>query len=72
MHIDISGLTEEDVVLISVILDDNGFTYDEDYTALYSAGWAVTGVRIMNVKANALVAEAFVRWATLSPGTRLH
>ena len=53
------------------MLDDNGFRYDEDYETLYGPGWTVTGVRIMSVQANALVAEAFARWATLPPGTLL-
>ena len=65
MRVDITELSEEDVVLISVMLDDNGFQYDEDYTTLYGPGWTVTGVRIMSVQANALVAEAFERWRTL-------
>jgi hypothetical protein len=71
MRVDITELSEEDVVLISVMLDDNGFQYDEDYTTLYGAGWTITGVRIMSVKANALVAESFARWAALPPNTLL-
>ena len=69
MRVDIKDLSEQDVVLISVMLDDNGFEYDTDYTTLYGPGWTVTGVRIMSVEANALVAQAFARWATLPPGT---
>ena len=65
MRVEIKDLSEEDVVLISVMLDDAGFEYDTDYTTLYGAGWAVTGVRIMNPRANALVAEAFARWTML-------
>lgn len=50
MRVDITELSEEDVVLISVMLDDNGFRYDEDYTTLYGPGWTITGVRIMSVQ----------------------
>jgi hypothetical protein len=71
MRIDIKDLSEEDVVLLSVMLDDAGFQYDTDYTTLYGAGWAVTGLRIMSVQANALVAEAFARWASLPRNTPL-
>jgi hypothetical protein len=70
MRIDIKDLSEQDVVLLSVMLDDNGFKYDEDYTTLYGARRTVTGLRIMSVQANALVAQAFARWATL-PATTL-
>jgi hypothetical protein len=70
MRIDIKDLSEQDVVLLSVMLDDNGFKYDKDYTTLYGAGWTVTGIRIMSVQANALVAQAFARWAAL-PATTL-
>jgi hypothetical protein len=71
MRIDIKDLSEEDVVLISVMLDDNGFKYDEDYTTIYGEGWTVTGLRIMSVQANALVAQALARWATLPPNSLL-
>jgi hypothetical protein len=69
MRVEIKDLSEEDVVLISVMLDDNGFTYDEDYTTIYGPGWTITGLRIMSVQANALVAQAFASWTTLPPNT---
>src|SRR4051794_30147869 len=56
VHIEITGLSETDVVRFSAALDAAGFKHDEDYETLYGAGWAITGLRIMGA-----AAEAFIR-----------
>ena len=55
------GCPRSGTTLLSVMLDDNGFPYDSDYTTLYGAGWAVTGIEIMSVKANAPSPETFLQ-----------
>lgn len=56
VRIEVTGLTETDVVRFSAALDAAGFKYDEDYTTLYGDRWEITGLVIVGV-----AAEAFIR-----------
>jgi hypothetical protein len=60
MQIQITGMNEDDVVVASGLLDDAGFQYDEDYTTLYGAQWAIVGMQFSNADAAALVIEQYV------------
>lgn len=55
MKIDITGITEDEVVSASALLDESGFEYDEDYTTLYGPRWAIIGLQVANPNAAALV-----------------
>ena len=48
MQIDLTGITETEVSVFTAELEADGFTYDEDYTTLYGAEWAITGIRFMS------------------------
>lgn len=62
MTTEITGITEDEVVSASAMLDEKGFSYDEDYTTLYGARWAIVGLRFSNPNAAALV---LARYATV-------
>lgn len=47
VHMDITNISAEQSEAIGVALDERGCMYDEHYTALYGAGWAVIGVRLL-------------------------
>lgn len=51
MKIRITDITEDDVVSASAELDEQGYKYDEDYTTLYGAKWAIVGLEFTNPRA---------------------
>ena len=59
MKLQITGITEDEVVSASALLDESGFQYDEDYTTLYGAGWAVVGIEFTNADAAAVVVARY-------------
>ncbi|MEX2179333.1 MAG: hypothetical protein WD801_11515 [Gemmatimonadaceae bacterium] len=60
MHIEIKGLTEKQVEVLTEQLEAGGFDYDVDYTTLYGEGWAIVGLSVSDVRANAVVAQALL------------
>lgn len=46
--IQITGLTEAQVLCLTVKLESLGYVYDTDFTTLYGAAMTITGLRVIN------------------------
>lgn len=51
MNIQITSLTEPQVEAITEALDQAGFRYEEDYEALYTGPWILSGLTFYGLRA---------------------